>query len=112
MLTAKMKDLKMEEQAIDKIDQVTLQFLEYNNTIFLIGFIALVITVIFSFKKGGIQEVIENLVLWFLFFMGFVYISTHPVTEYDEITGGIFFVSFGLCRIAKNIARQKAEKAN
>lgn len=98
----------MEGQAIETIDPVTLQFLEYNGLIALIGLIGLVITIIYSFKKGGIREVLENTFLGLLLFAGVTFIATHPVVGDDEIVGGLFFIAFGLCRIAKNLAYREA----
>lgn len=95
----------MEKPEVVELDPVTLQFMEYNFGIVSIGLIALIITIVFSYHKDGIREVIENIFLWFLLFFGVTYVSTHPVTEHDEITGGIFFVAFGLCRIAKNMGK-------
>lgn len=91
---------------MEEIDPVTLQFMEYNGVIALIGLAALVATIIYSFKNGGIREVGENLLLWFLLFGGIFYLSSYPVDEDDQITGGILFIAFGICRIAKHMARK------
>lgn len=97
----------MEEQTIEAIDPVTLQFLEYNGAIALIALIALAFTIIYSAKNGGIREIFENLLLWFLLFGGVLHISSYPVDGDDQITGAIFFVAFGLCRIAKHIVKKE-----
>lgn len=91
---------------MEELDSATLQFIEYNVVIGLIGLIGLVFTVIYSFKKGSISEIGENFLLWFLLFGGISFISTYPVAEDDQITGGIFFIAFGLCRIAKHMAKK------
>lgn len=91
---------------MEEIDPVTLNFVNYNAIIASIGLGALIITIIYSFKSGGIREVMENLLLWFLLFGGIFYLSSYPVDEDDQITGGILFIAFGLCRIAKHMARK------
>lgn len=96
----------MEELAVNELDPVTLHFLEYNGAIALIGLTALVITIIYSFKKGGIKEVIENTFLWFLLFFGLSQVSSYPVDSDDEMTAGVFFLAFGLCRMAKHMAKR------
>ena len=95
----------MEELAVNALDPVALDLLGYNMKIYLAGLIALVITIAYSFKKRGIKEVIENTFLWLLLFFGILQISLHPVDAGEEMTGGIFFLAFGLCRIAKNMAK-------
>lgn len=94
----------MEESTVNELDSFSIQMMEYNGVIAMIGLVALVITVIYSFKSGGIREAIENTFLWFLLFGGVFYISSYPVSEDDQITGAIFFVAFGLCRMAKHLA--------
>lgn len=96
----------MEQATIEATDPLTLHFLEYNSVISLIGLFTLAITIIYSFKKGGVREVAENIFLWFLLFLGFAKISMHPVDANDEITAGILFVAFGVCRIAKNMSNE------
>jgi hypothetical protein len=98
--------LKKKGWNMEELDSATLQFIEYNVVIGLIGLIGLVFTVIYSFKKGSISEIGENFLLWFLLFGGISFISTYPVAEDDQITGGIFFIAFGLCRIAKHMAKK------
>jgi len=93
----------MEEAAINKLDSATLEIMQYNGVIALIGFLALGVTIIFSFRKGGFMEVLENAFLWFLLFGGIFYLSSFPVDEDDQITGALLFIAFGLCRMAKNI---------
>jgi len=96
----------MEAAVINKLDSATLEIMQYNDVIALIGFVILVITIIYSFKKDGVREVIENIFLWFLLFGGIANISFYPVDSDDEITAGLFFVAFGVCRMAKNIAKK------
>ncbi len=97
----------MEETIVNELDPATMEFMQYNGIIALIGFLALGITIIFSFKKGGLMEVIENSFLWFLLFGGIFYLSSFPVDEDDQITGALLFIAFGLCRIAKNMSDKK-----
>lgn len=52
------------------------------------------------------EEFLENLILWFLFSAGFAQISLYPVTSDDEVAGALFFVAFGLCKIAKSISKR------
>lgn len=96
----------MEELSVNKIDEATLRYIEYNGIIAIILIISLVFTIIYSFKKNGISEVIENSFLWFLLLFGILNILQYPVDDDDEISAGIFFVAFGLCRIAKHLARK------
>ena len=75
--------------------------------IFVVIFIA---TAIFSFKRGRTEEVLkgvlENLFLCFLLICGFAQILLAPVDNGDEITAGIFFMAFGICRVAKSVAKK------
>lgn len=96
----------MSDSTASKLDPVAVQFLEWNGAIALIGLTCLLLTIIYSAKTGGLREVVENLLLWFLLFGGIVYLSSMPVDEDDQITGGILFVAFGLCRIAKHMAKK------
>lgn len=75
----------------------------------LLGFIA---SIIKGFKEGGIKEVFENLFLFFLLFAGFSFITTPPVENIDELTAAAFFATFGVCRIAKSIAKQNGKTDN
>jgi|GEM_PF-5214395 len=68
--------------------------------------ISLIIVIAYSVRKGGVKEVVENLFLWLLFTYAVFNLSMTPVDEDDEITGAIFLVAFGVCRIAKHMARK------
>ena len=96
----------MEELAVSALDLVTFDLLGYNMKIYSAGLIALVVTIVYSVRSGGIKEVVENLFLWLLLFFGILQISLYPVDAGEEMTGGIFFLAFGLCRIAKNMAKK------
>ena len=96
----------MEKLTTNELDSFTIQMLDYNGVIAIIGLLALIFTIFYSFKIGGFREVIENTFLWFLLFGGLFYVASYPVDEDDQITGAIFFLAFGLCRIAKNISRK------
>lgn len=95
----------MEKIASSELDQVSLELMQYNGVLAITGFLALGVTIIFSFKKGGFTEVLENTFLWFLLFGGIFYFSSLPVDENDQMTGAMLFIAFGLCRIAKNIVK-------
>lgn len=90
----------------------TLPYLEplpyegFSMAVSLLVLIALIITIVYSAKQGGIKEVIENVFLWFLLAFGVSQVTLYPVDVDDEMTAGIFFMAFGLCRIAKSIARK------
>lgn len=75
-------------------------------------FISLIFVIIYSAKKGGIREIIENLLLWFLLFSGLSLVNTYPVDFEDRMSGGVFFLAFGLCRIAKHMARKAHSKVS
>ena len=105
-ITSYNKGRKMEETAVNELDPFAIQMMEYNGAITMISLVALVITIIYSVKNGGIRETIENIFLWFLLFGGVFYISSYPVDDNDQITGAIFFVAFGLCRMAKHMIRK------
>ncbi|MDY0029232.1 MAG: hypothetical protein RBR86_04730 [Pseudobdellovibrionaceae bacterium] len=79
---------------------------EITISVYIIFMISLAVTIAYSFRNGGIKEVIENIFLWFLLFLGFVNIIQPPVDEEDEINGAILFVAFGICRIAKHMAKK------
>ncbi len=96
----------MEELAVNALDPVALDPLEYNFKIYSAGLIALIVTIVYSVRNGGIKEVVENLFLWLLLFFGILKISLHPVDAGEEMTAGVFFLAFGLCRIAKNMAKK------
>lgn len=95
----------MEEVIVNELDPVTMEIMQYNGVISLMGVLALCVTIVFSFKKGGFLEVLENAFLWFLLFGGIFYLASIPVAEDDQITGALLFIAFGLCRIAKNMAK-------
>ena len=95
---------------METIDPAELQLLEYNGIISLGLFISLIITIIYSFKQGGIREVIENLLLWFLLAFAFLNVSFYPVDADDEMTAGVFFLAFGVCRIAKSMVGRVERK--
>lgn len=63
-----------------------------------------------SYKKGGIKctikETVENLFLWFLLFLAFWNLIMTPTDADDEISAGILFIAFGVCRIAKHMAKK------
>jgi len=99
----------MDEVMLQEIDPFELQMLEHNGLIVILGIIALLVTVVYSFKKGGVRETIENSFLWFLLFYGTMLIASYPVKSDDEITGAICFLAFGVCRIAKHLAYKKTE---
>lgn len=86
----------------ESVQQVP-ESLMYN---FAFQFISLIIVIAYSIKKGGAREVVENLFLWILFTYAVFNLSMTPVDEDDEISGAIFLVAFGVCRIAKHIARK------
>lgn len=92
---------------MEELSPYDLHVMEVNSAIFGGMLVALIVTIILSAKKGGIREVVENTFLWFLLLMGVAKIATLPISEDDEITGAIFFVAFGLCRIAKHMAGSK-----
>lgn len=92
---------------MEELSPYDLHVLEVNSTVSGVMLVALIVTIFLSAKKGGIREVVENTFLWFLLFMGVAKIATLPISEDDEITGAIFFVAFGLCRIAKHMASSK-----
>jgi hypothetical protein len=83
-------------------DPFELEMLGYNGWIYTITLIALIITVIYSFKNGGVRQVIENVFLWFLLAFGFLNLFTYPADTDDELTAVISFLAFGVCRIAKH----------
>lgn len=91
---------------MEELDTAALQLMQYNAVIALIGGVALVITLIVSFKKGGIKEIGENLLLWFLLFFGIYFMASQPVAEDDQITGAILLIAFGICRMAKHLSRK------
>lgn len=74
--------------------------------------ISLIIVIVYSIRKGGVKEVVENLFLWLLFTFAVFNLSMTPVDEDDEITGAIFLVAFGVCRIAKHMARAPITEKN
>ncbi len=69
-------------------------------------FISLIITIIYSLKNGGLKETIENFFLWVLLTSGLAFISLPPVEDNDEIAAGVFFIAFGICRMAKHISKK------
>ena len=75
--------------------------------------VSLVVTIAYSIRisgiKGAINELIENLFLWFLLSLGLANFILPPVDADDEVTGAILFVAFGICRIAKHM-KAKASK--
>jgi vacuolar-type H+-ATPase subunit I/STV1 len=70
--------------------------------------VSFVVVIAYSLRKGGIKdairEMMENLFLWFLLSFGFLNLFIPPSDVDDEISAGILFVAFGICRIAKHIA--------
>lgn len=86
---------------MDTIDVETYEYLGYWA---LVSLSALVATVVYSYKKGGFKEIVENLLLWFLLSIGCFKVSVPPVSPNDEIVGGLFFLAFGFCRIAKHFS--------
>jgi len=97
----------MEETPLVQLSQADLAYLDYNGPIYMITLAALVITVIYSLRQGNIRDLIENVFLCFLLVSAFMNAFTYPVDTDDEITAGIFFMAFGLCRIAKDVSTKK-----
>lgn len=100
----------IDDSAVGQLSTIDLAYLEHNEPIYLIVILALVITVIWSYRKGGFRELIENTFLWALLSLGILNLFTYPVSEDDEITGVLLFVAFGVCRIAKNTAKSTHDK--
>lgn len=96
--------LKRQEFVVDTMDAETYEYLRFAGYFALVSSSALVATVIYSYKKGGFKEIIENLLLWFLLSIGCFKVSVPPVSPNDEIVGGLFFLAFGFCRIAKHFS--------
>ncbi|MDD3020126.1 MAG: hypothetical protein PHX61_03995 [Alphaproteobacteria bacterium] len=88
------------------MNELEWQRLEISIWFSIIFMISLIVTIVYSFRNGGSKETIENLFLWFLLFLGFANIILPPVDADDEINGAILFVAFGICRIAKHMAKK------
>lgn len=78
--------------------------------------VSFLVAISYSLTKNGIKEIIkelmENLFLWFLLSFGFWNLSISPVDADDEISAGIVFIAFGICRIAKHMARVSITEKN
>ncbi|MGH1379065.1 MAG: hypothetical protein ACRBB3_09625 [Alphaproteobacteria bacterium] len=68
--------------------------------------ISLIGTLVYSFRNDGFKEAIENLFLWFLLIGAFSNLFLPPIDAEDEITAGVMFVAFGVCRIAKSMSKK------
>lgn len=67
--------------------------------------ISLIIVIAYSVRKGGVREAVENLFLYSLLTFAVLNLFMPPVDSDDEISASILFVAFGVCRIAKHMAR-------
>jgi hypothetical protein len=92
-------------------DQLLIQSYETLTLFFLISIVVLIYTIIKSFKEDGAQEgfrtILENTPLWFLLFFSFMMFTVPPVSPQDKIASAILVVAFGVCRIAKHLAKNK-----
>ena len=96
----------MEDSTVEQFSEFP-PFFEFNFWLMTIGVITILVLIPYWLKKGGIKELAENLLLSFLLFFAAIMLGTYPVTESDEITAGLLFVAFGVCRIAKNMANKQ-----
>lgn len=67
----------------------------------LILFVSLIVTISYSWQKGGLREICENLLLWLLLSAALMKLFYPPVTNEDETEAALYFIAFGVCRIAK-----------
>ncbi len=91
-----------------KMDELYQSGIETMIFICIILFIHMALKIHESHKTGGIKnaikETIENLFLYFLLYFAFFNLFVPPSDTDDEISAGILFVAFGVCRIAKHMA--------
>jgi len=72
--------------------------------------IVMVFVLIRSYKIGKFREVFENLFLGLLLYTGIYQIWWPPIEFEDKVVSGVFFIAFGLCRLAKSIAQNDCKK--
>lgn len=91
-----------------ELDQSRYEFLFLIIVIFIIH---IVVTTYESYKNNGvnraISEMMENLFLWGLLWLALMNLIIPPIDVDDEIQSAVLFIAFGVCRIAKHIAKKK-----
>lgn len=66
-----------------------------------IALLSLLLVVVYSWRKGGFNEIFENLFLYFLVWAGFSTLLTQPLEKDTGMSAAMFFIAFGICRLAK-----------
>jgi hypothetical protein len=98
----------MKSIELSELDQSRYEFLFLILIIFLIH---MIITTYESYKNNGanraISEMMENLFLWGLLWLAFMNLIIPPIDVDDEIQAAVLFIAFGICRIAKHIAKKE-----
>jgi hypothetical protein len=70
--------------------------------------VVMLFVLVWSYKKGGAREVFENLFLGLLLYFALLQVWLPPVDFEEKVVSALFFIAFGLCRIAKKIANKSA----
>ena len=97
---------------VDTLTEADIQYLDTMAYFLGASFPVLIATIAYSWSRGGIREIIENVFLWFLLFAGTANLFTYPVDADDEMTAALYFIAFGVCRFAKHAAKKPAELRN
>ena len=97
----------MQSIEVNELDQTRIEVMIFIGIVFLFHMASKIAE---SYKKGGIKhtikETLENLFLWFLLFFAFWNLIMTPTDADDEISAGILFTAFGVCRIAKHMGKK------
>ena len=90
---------------VDTLTEADIQYLDTMSYFVIAALITLIATIAYSWSRGGIREIIENIFLWFLLFGGAANLFTYNVDADDEVTAALYFIAFGVCRFAKHTAK-------
>jgi hypothetical protein len=90
---------------VNTLTEADIQYLDTMSYFVIAGLISLIATIAYSWSRGGIREIIENVFLWFLLFAGAANLFTYNVDADDEVTAALYFIAFGACRFAKHAAK-------